>query len=183
MKYINEFLTHFSERPTFTKVEVERFLKQSRAGRTYSKRFVSNLLQHQRIIRITKGVYTLHDNAEVIGFAFSPFYYGLMYALSYYDIIEERANPIILTTRIVRTGTRNIMGLNAQIFRLPKNLFFGYVMVKGTEFYYPISDIEKTFLDLRYFKINLNERVMERLKQKINRKKLKEYSKMYQFLR
>ncbi|MCL5976182.1 MAG: hypothetical protein M1580_01120, partial [Candidatus Parvarchaeota archaeon] len=109
------------------------------------------------------------------GFAFSPFYYGLTYALSYYNLLEERANPVIITTKSVRSGTRKSMGINISVFKLPKSMFFGYTMVKGESFYYPISDIEKTFLDLVYFDIGLRKDTLYRLVKSLNRKKLKEY--------
>ena len=67
------------------------------------------------------------------------------------------------------------MGINISVFKLPKSMFFGYTMVKGESFYYPISDIEKTFLDLVYFDIGLRKDTLYRLVKSLNRKKLKEY--------
>ena len=175
MKYIGEFLKHFSKVPTFSARDAELFLTYIGASRKYTKRFIQNMLAKDRIFRLAKGVYTTHNSSEVIGFAFSPFYYGLTYALSYYNVWEERANPVIITTKKVRTGVRKSMGINISVFRLPEKMFFGYNMVKGELVYYPISDPEKTFIDLVYFDVDLRKDTLRRLVKMINYKKLKEY--------
>ncbi len=175
MKYVNLFLKHFSKTPAFSVKDVSRFLLYNRAGKTYPKRFINNMVKRGKIFKISKGVYTIYSNTEVIGFAFSPFYYGLTYALSYYNIWEERSNPVILTTRTVRIGQREAMNANVSIFRLPRKLFFGYTMVKGNLFYYPVSDLEKTFIDVVYFNINLRKETIERLLSKLNKQKLHKY--------
>lgn len=54
-------------------------------------------------------------------------------------------------------------------------MFFGYIMVKGESFYYPVSDLEKTFLDLVYFDISLRNDTLRRLVDRLDQKKLKEY--------
>ncbi|MEM3191933.1 MAG: hypothetical protein QW292_07565 [Candidatus Parvarchaeota archaeon] len=133
------------------------------------------MIEKKKIFRVARGVYTVHNNAEVIGFAFSPFYYGLTYAMSYYNVWEERANPSIVTTRIVRGGQRSSMGMNISIFRLPRHLFFGYTLVKGDLFYYPVSDLEKVLIDLVYFDINLRGEIIARLISKLNKQKLHDY--------
>ena len=175
MKYINEFFRHFFKVPAFSARDVELFLTYVGSSKKYPKRFIQNMLAGNKIFRLAKGVYTIHKNSEVIGFAFSPFYYGLAYALSYYNVWEERANPVIITTKCVRIGTRKSMGINISVFRLPKKMFFGYTMVKGESFYYPISDLEKTFLDLVYFDINLRKDTLYRLIKRLGYKKLKGY--------
>ena len=175
MKYIHEFLKHFSKVPVFSARDAEQFLMYIGSGKKYPKRFIQNMQVRNRIFRLAKGIYTTQNNSEVIGFAFSPFYYGLTYALSYYNVWEERANPVIVTTKIVRSGTRKAMGINISVFRIPKNLFFGYDMVKGETIYYPISDLEKTFIDLVYFGISLREDTLKRLVARFDRRKLREY--------
>ncbi len=179
MKYINDFTKHFTDFPVFTTQDIERFLSSNNAGRTYPKRFAQNMIKNKRMARITRGVYTFKKDMEVVGFAFSPFYYGLSYALSYYDIQEERSNPVIITPKIVRNGIRKIMGINALVLRIPKNMFFGYNFVKGNLIYYPVSDVEKTFIDLVYFNIHLREETLGRLISCLNRDRLKNYLSCY----
>ena len=91
MKYINEFLKHFYKVPTFSARDAELFLIYLGSSKKYPKRFLQNLIGGNKIFRLAKGEYTVHRNSEVIGFAFSPFYYGLTYALSYYNLLEELA--------------------------------------------------------------------------------------------
>lgn len=179
MKYINEFLKHFSKVPAFSARDAELFLTYIGSSKKYPKRFLQNMLVGNKIFRLAKGEYTVHRNSDVIGFAFSPFYYGLAYALSYYSVLEERANPVIITTKSVRSGTRKSMGINISVFKLPKRMFFGYVMVKGESFYYPVSNLEKTFLDLVYFDISLRKDTLHRLADRLDHKKLKEYLAHY----
>ncbi len=175
MKYIDIFLDHFDRTPVFSAGDARRFLLYNKSGKTYHKRFIQNMVVKKKIFRVSKGVYTTHDNSEVVGFAFSPFYYGLTYALSYYNIWEERANPVIMTTRVVRSGQRRSLGTNISVFRLPHYLFFGYTSVRGNLFYYPISDLEKVLIDIVYFNINLREEIIERLVSKLNKQKFHNY--------
>ncbi len=175
MKYIDRFLEHFSKKPVFTTKEVGWFLEYSGSRGGYQKRFMQNILRSKRAFRISKGVYTTHRDSEVIGFAFSPFYYGLAYALSYHNVWEERANPVIITTNTIRTGVRKSLDINVSLFTIPKRLFFGYQFVKGNIVYYPISDLEKTFIDTVYFNIALRRDVMERLVHRLDKSKLKDY--------
>ena len=175
MKYVHEFLKHFSKVPAFSAKDAEQFLIYIGSGKKYPKRFIQNMRAGNRIFKLAKGMYTTLNNSEVIGFAFSPFYYGLTYALSYYNVWEERANPVIVTTKTVRSGMRKAMGTNISVFRIPKTMFFGYNMVKGEAVYYPISDLEKTFIDLVYFGISLREDTLNRLVARLDRKKLREY--------
>ena len=175
MKYVHEFLKHFSKVPAFSAKDAEQFLIYIGSGKKYPKRFIQNMRAGNRIFKLAKGMYTTLNNSEVIGFAFSPFYYGLTYALSYYNVWEERANPVIVTTKTVRSGMRKAMGTNISVFRIPKTMFFGYNIVKGEAVYYPISDLEKTFIDLVYFGISLREDTLNRLVARLDRKKLREY--------
>ena len=110
----------------FSAGDARRFLLYNKSGKTYPKRFIQNMVVKKKIFRVSKGVYTTHDNSEVVGFAFSPFYYGLTYALSYYNIWEERANSVIMTTRVVRSGQRKSLGTNISVFRLPQLIFWVY---------------------------------------------------------
>ena len=60
---------------------------------------------------------------------------------------------------------------------------FGYEYYKysleNKEIYLPYSDIEKTFIDMVYFKQPLDNEAIENFKEKIDKKKLKDYLKKY----
>jgi len=71
------------------------------------------------------------------------------------------------------------MGGNVLIKRLDKKYFFGIDYVRQGDFYYPYSDIEKTFIDMIYFNEYLDEEVLVEMKKRIDKKKLREYLKKY----
>jgi len=67
--------------------------------------------------------------------------------------------------------------------RVPGKYMFGYEYYKypleNREIYIPYSDIEKTFIDMIYFKQPLDKEVILEFRKKINKKKLLDYLKRY----
>lgn len=177
MKYVNDFKKYFISHPLFTSKEVERFLISKGGSEKYAKRFLQNLAGKKTVSRITKGFYSLGNETEIIGLPFKPFYYGLNYALSHHNIWHERSNPVIITTRKVKPGVRNALGINVNIKHISQRMFFGYDLIKGNTFYYPVSDPEKTLIDYAYFKMNPGEEALKNLRQAIKRSKLEKYLK------
>ena len=51
--------------------------------------------------------------------------------------------------------------------------------LEDRDIYIPYSDIEKTFIDMIYFKQPLDEETIEEFREKIVKKKLKEYLSRY----
>ncbi|EQD66731.1 transcriptional regulator, partial [mine drainage metagenome] len=80
--------------------------------------------------------------------AFLPFYYGLEDALSLRGFWEQETNPVIITPRKVRNGVRQFDSRNYVVRRIDRKMFFGYTFVNYEEFYIPVSDTEKTLIDL-----------------------------------
>ena len=113
-------------------------------------------------------------------FCFKPAYIGLQDALSFHNLWEQETIPIILTTRKLRQGIRKILGLNVMIRRIGSKYFFGFEYQKDGDFYFPYSDIEKTFIDMIYFKENISEEVIAEFKKRLDKNKLKRYLKIYQ---
>lgn len=177
MKYVNDFKKHFISYPVFTFKDVEKFLIFKGGSEKYAKRFLQNMIEKKTVNKITKGFYSLHDETEIIGLPFKPFYYGLNYALSHHNVWHERANPVIITTRRVKPGVRNILGVNVNIKHISQQMFFGYDLVKGDNFYYPVSNLEKTLIDYIYFKMNPGEEALKNLLHSINNSKLEKYLK------
>lgn len=145
----------------------------------YSKLLVSNLIKKKKINKIGKGIYTKYSEISLSVFAFTPSYLGLQSALSFYGIWEQETIPIILTTKKTRRGIRNIMDSNVLVRNIDKKHFFGFELVKEGNFYLPYSDLEKTFIDMVTFNQKMDKEVIDRMKSKINKKKLKEYLKRY----
>lgn len=148
-------------------------------NKNYTNILINHLVKKQEIIRITKGFYTIHDDPTLAVFCFKPAYIGLQDALSVHNLWEQETIPIIITSKKVRTGIRKISGTNVLIRRINKNLFFGIEYIKQGKYYYPTSNIEKTFIDMIYFKQPLNKDITKRFKKRINIKKLKTYLKKY----
>jgi predicted transcriptional regulator of viral defense system len=64
---------------------------------------MSNLIKEKKIHKITNGKYTFQEEIMCVGFAFSPFYYGLQEALSLHNLHEQETNAIIITTNKIKT--------------------------------------------------------------------------------
>lgn len=179
MKYKKDFIKHFGNFPLFSFNDAYLFLSKMGSSKDYIRKLISLMLKREEIYRITKGYYTLNKDPEVIGYAFKPFYYGLGYALNHYNLSEQQANVTIVTTKKVRVGVRNIFGTNTMVRKIPKELYFGYRTVKGENFYFPVSDIEKTLLDMLYFDYVTEAYVYVNLFKKLNRQRINIYLKRY----
>ncbi len=149
------------------------------AGEQYVHLLIHTLAKKGLIHRITKGWYSRFDDPTMAVFCFQPAYLGLQNALSIHNIWEQETNTIILTAKKVREGTREIFGNNVVLRRIPSRLYFGVEYVQYGDAYFPVSDIEKTFLDFVYFKQPLDREVLNIIKRKIDRGKLKKYLKLY----
>lgn len=156
---MKEFNQHFSSKPAFTSAESRHFVVSRGASKGYYKLMLHNLVESGRIRRITKGAYTFYDEVQYVGFAYRPFYYGLEDALSLRGIWNQQTNPVVVTPRVVRTGVRDFEGRNYIIRRLDRSMFFGYSLIRYGDFYIPVSDNEKTLIDLVYFKLRIPDSV------------------------
>lgn len=181
MKYIEYLRKHFndSKSPVMTLREVKTTLKLKGIKLSYLKRLINYLIKKNEIIRITKGVYTFHNEITVVGFAFRPFYYGIENALTIKGLWEQGTTPIVITPRNVRQGVRKFGTGNYSIFKIKKQFFFGFELIKYYDFWIPVSDYEKTLIDMIYYKRHIRDDVLKELKKKIDRKKLMEYLQVY----
>ncbi len=174
MKYIDTIRRRFDNPkvPVFRLGELKLIKGISAA---YLKLLVHNMLKKGEIKRITKGAYTFHDNADVVCFAFMPAYYGLEDALSIRGISEQGTNPIVITIRNVRRGERNFEGKRYIVYRIAKRLFFGYDMIEKGGMWLPVSDVEKTLIDLIHFRVGIREELWPGILQSIDKIKLEGY--------
>lgn len=174
IKYIDKVRTLFNKSPVVSVTSLKNIL-----GKDYTYLLLHNMVRKGEIHRIARGFYSRHDDSTVSVFCFKPAYLGLQNALSVHDLWEQETNIIILTTKIVREGSRKVCGSNVLIRRIPKNLFFGIEYKQYGELYVPVSDIEKTFLDLSYFRQPIDRGLIETFKKKMDIKRVKEYLKKY----
>lgn len=148
-------------------------------NREYTKQLIRNLIQKGKIRKLAKGCYTKKDELSLIVFCIKPAYLGLQDALSMHNLWEQETIPLVITTRKARQGLRNADGGNVIIRRIDKKYFFGYKYIKQGELYLPYSDLEKTFIDMVYFKQNLSKETLKNIKKRINKTKLMKYLKNY----
>jgi predicted transcriptional regulator of viral defense system len=171
MTYTKKVIEHFRNLPAFTISDLQVFLKGIKLQ--YLRLLIHNLMTRHGLNRIARGVYTFKNEIQIVGFGFKPFYYGLQDALSLRGLWEQETNAVVITPRKVRSGMRQFIGGNYLVRRINRKMFFGFEMIKYSDFWIPVSDNEKTLIDLIYFK----EPVPKELLQHINKKKLREYLK------
>ena len=71
-------------------------------------------------------------------------------------------------------------GNTCYIHRINEKAFFGYDYVNYGGVFVPVSDVEKTLLDLNSYGLSIDPETKERLNEMANRSKLLEYtSKLY----
>jgi predicted transcriptional regulator of viral defense system len=176
-KYLKEFRAHFRDKSYFTTGEAERLLKQMGADKEYARLMLHQMEKRSEIKRLKRGYYSFGEDLDAVGFLFEPFYYGLQEALSLHDLWEQETNPVIITTRKVRTGLRSILGRNVLIRRIRKGMFFGYGPKRVGNAFLPVSDVEKTLIDFVYFRIPVPENALDGMIRSMDEDKLHDYLK------
>jgi len=81
--------------------------------------------------------------------------------------------------RKVRVGIRNILGNNVLIKRIHPQYFFGIELLEYDETYIPISNMEKTIIDMIYFNQPIDEVIYSQAKRIMDKEKLKKYINKY----
>ena len=178
-KYLDEIENFFKKSPVVDYGSIEKIVRNKKKVKQYVKLIVSNLLKQGKIKRLAKGYYTSRDEVSLAVFCFKPSYLGLQDALSAHNLWEQETIPVIITTNKVRQGIRRILNVNVLIRRIDKKYIFGFEYLRQGDIYLPYSDIEKTFIDMIYFKQPLDEDIINNFREKINKKKLEDYLKKY----
>jgi len=169
---IREFL---KSTPIFRAKDIELIVK----NRGYSSLILHKLAKRGEIKRVVKGWYSLHEDPVVSVFCFRPAYIGLQEALSLHEIWEQETNVVIVTARKVRAGIRNILNSNVILHRINQKYFFGFDLLKYGDFFIPVSDVEKTLIDLVYFNEIPGKDVLREIKKNVNKRKLGAYLARY----
>ncbi|HLC20060.1 MAG TPA: hypothetical protein VJK72_04010 [Candidatus Nanoarchaeia archaeon] len=165
----------FERSPVVDFASIKKHVKND----AYAKLLVHQLMAKGHVHKLAKGFYTKHSNPELAVYAFKPSYFGLQDALSFHNLWEQETIPVIITSRHVRTGIRNILGSNVLIRRLERKFIFGYEYVGQGNSALPYSDIEKTLIDMVYFKENIDGVVLKNILLRLNIPRLKKYLKDY----
>ncbi|MDD5337349.1 MAG: hypothetical protein PHS02_02600 [Candidatus ainarchaeum sp.] len=175
MKYVRQLREHFRNAPAFTINDVKVFLRSKGISSGYVHLLLHNLAAKGEIGKISRGTYTFSDDAQTVGFAFRPFYYGLQEALSIRNLWEQETNPVVITPRSVRSGVRTFQGGNFLVKRISRRMFFGFELLKYGNFWIPVSDVEKTLIDFAYFRQPLSRETAQEMGKKLRMKVLRAY--------
>jgi len=178
-KYIREVERLFVKSPVLSHSSIERVVNSKKRVKQYTKQLIRNLIIKGKIKKLAKGFYTSYNESSLAVFCFKPAYLGLQDALSLHNLWEQETIPVIITTRKARQGIRNVTGANVLIRRIDKKYFFGFDYYKQGEFVLPYSDVEKTFIDLLYFKEKVDKEIIKNIVKKIDMQKLKYYIRAY----
>jgi len=173
--HIEEVRRFAKETPAFRAKDVELMVGES----DYAHLLLHNLAKRREIHRVTKGWYSVLDDPVVSVFAFKPAYLALQEALSLHGLWEQETNVVLLTPRMVRPGMRAVMGSRVLVRRVKRPYFFGFDYVKYGDFFVPVSDVEKTLIDLVYFGEAPDSEVLSEIKEKATKEKLDQYLKAY----
>src|SRR3989344_1022643 len=179
IKYKQDVERLFDKSAIVSNASISRIIGKKK-NKDYTKRMINYLIKKNVIKRITKGYYTNKEDNLISVLCFQPAYLGLQDALSFHNLWEQETIPVIITSKNIRIGIRKILGKNVMLRRINKRYFFGYDYHQYGNIALPYSNIEKTFIDLVYFKENIDKEVLKNIKRKLNRKKLNNYLKMYQ---
>jgi predicted transcriptional regulator of viral defense system len=177
-KYLRKVENLFNKSPVVSFSSIQRIIKDTK-NTEYGKQLIRNLALKGKIKKLAKGCYTAHDNPECAVFCFRPAYLGLQDALSLHNLWEQETIPVIITVNAVRQGIRKIINTNVLIRRIDPKYFFGIEYKALGDIYYPYSDIEKTFIDMLYFREKVSNDVLASVKQNMDKKKLAGYLKKY----
>lgn len=161
--------------PAFRARDVELIV----GDRAYALLLLHNLAKRGEIHRVTAGWYSRLDDPIVAVFAFKPCYLALQEALSIHGLWEQETNPVLLTPRPFRTGARRVMGSTVIVRRIEGKRFFGFDYVSYDGFAVPVSDVEKTLIDLAYFGETPDGDVLAEIRRRCDVKKLKSYLGAY----
>lgn len=175
VKHMPAVLEFFQKTPIVSSKDMRLFVKKI----GYSHLMAANLIKSGKIKRIVKGFYTTHEDPSLSVFCFRPAYIGMQEALSVHEIWEQETGVVIITAKKVKHSLIKVFGSNVVLHRIKPKYMFGFDIVKYGDFFVPVSDLEKTFIDMVYFNEIPDKKILKKFKRRINRKKLMEYLKKY----
>jgi predicted transcriptional regulator of viral defense system len=174
MKRLDKIREYAKRTPAFDTKSIVRLA----GDKDYAYLLLNRLLKAGQIRRITRGYYTVHGDPSLLVYCLKPAYLGLQDAMSFHNLWEQETNTIVLTARKVRPGTRKVFGSNVIVRRLSPKHFFGYDYIRQGDLLLPVSDIEKTFIDMVYFR-EMRKDMVKAFRRRIDREKLAGYLKRY----
>ena len=152
-----ELKRKFESYPAFTFRDAKSYLEGIGVNTKNLARSLAYLKKTSNIVTLVRGVYTYNKDGLVIGFGYSPFYFGLLYAMSLRGFWTIESRPELITVRPVRRTRVQMVNnkITVSVHHISGDRFFGYDFVKYGQFKVPVSDAEKTLIDLFYFRVRL----------------------------
>lgn len=183
MTIANDIINTFKTYKTFTSGDV-RILMKSRHKKVSDKLLqvsLSRMVKEGVIYTVIKGVFSTQMRDDITGFAFSPFYYGGLAALMMRDLIDDQVKIEVMTTRTVKRSYQAIYGGKSKIIlhHIPTKYYFGFSDLKYGDITVPVSDPEKTLIDIFYYQIALSVRDYAEVLKRLNAGVLNKYLKHY----
>ena len=169
----------FARSPVVSYQSIARIVNSNSKSKQYAKQLIHHMLAKGNIKRLSKGHYTRFDDPSLAVYCFQPAYLGLQDALSFHNLWEQETIPVVITTKKVRLGIRKVFGMNVLIRHIDKKYFFGYDYIKQDGFYLPYSCIEKTIIDMVYFREKINKELSKEIKKRVDFKRLSSYMNKY----
>ena len=179
VKYLNEIEKFINKCIVFEAKDIKRFLISKKANPSYAYTILHNMAKKKKINRIVKGYYSKHDDPFLAAYCIKPSYIGLESALSLHGLWEQETNVVLITPRRVRSGLRKVLNANVVVHYSDKKFFFGYEYTDYYDLKLPVSDLEKTFIDLAFYNKFLDKNLLKAFRKKIDYKKLKQYLNSY----
>ena len=173
-KYIDRIREYLEKTPVVNIRSISALV----GNQNYAYVIMNHLFKRREVQKLTKGYYTIHEDPSLIVYCFKPAYLGLQDAMSFHNLWEQETNPLVITVRRVRCGVRKVFGTNVVIRRISPKYFFGFDYHNYGEFLLPVSDVEKTFIDMVYFK-EMRKEMRKEFENRIDQRKLKSYLKKY----
>ena len=164
MKYAKEFRERFSKKNVFSVRDVRNRFASKKISPDYAGVLLNLFFKRKEIHRIAKGFYSFKTDPNVVAFAVQPSYFGLQDALSFHGLWQQQTIPVLITPRKVRSGFRKVLETRVLIRRIGRKQFFGFQMLKYSDFWVPVSDIEKTLVDFFYFNEPLEKKILQNVK-------------------
>ncbi|MBI2147656.1 hypothetical protein HYU19_04225 [Candidatus Woesearchaeota archaeon] len=177
-KYVKDVEQLLQKSAVVSYRSIERIINEKKNVRQYTKQLIRNFIRQGKLFPLTKGWYAAYEDTSLAVFCFQPAYLGLQDALSYHNAWEQETIPIIITTKKVRQGVRKVFGSNILIRRIDPAYFFGITYSEDTPAL-PYSGVEKTLLDFLYFHEQCSPETRQAIMKKIDRRKLKKYTRQY----
>ena len=160
-------LSIFEDFAYFTNKDFEAFLNKKN-----SPVYLTQLSKENKIIKIEKGKYTLHEDPLIyITTLTLPSYLSGLSALNYYNLTTQ----IPIHHTIITPNQKKPIP-NISFIKIKKEYFFGYKKINYKNFDIFIAEKEKLLIDCLYLDLGVNISELERLlEENLNTKKIINY--------